>query len=1039
MSSMSSISGLASGLDWQGLISQMMAVERQPETLMDDQITTLQNQQSTWKQINTDLSALQTASEALSSSDDWNVYKTNATVSGDTTNPVSDLLSSAAGSNATQGTYKININNLATAQELGSRSYVSESDALNISGDIIINGKDLNIAATDSLEDIQYNINSLNAGVTASIYSVGNGQYSMSITSQNTGSGGIYLANGSANDVLTALGFTDNTTTVRNAITGGAQSTAFSSSTQSIQSLLGLKNAASDTVEIDGQSISINLASDSLGSIAKKINANTALQAAGVSASIVSSSNTGTPTYTLQIDGTQNFTDASNILQTLGVLKQGNSAVTGLTGGTGNTANGQAITGDTLLTDIDGYNTWTSGDKITIQGTDHNGNSIASSLTITSTSTMSDLLSAIETAYKGQVTASVNSSGAIVVEDNQSGTSKLTMTLTPTIGNGNSTLNFGTFTSSTLRERQITAGADAEITLNGADITSATNTINNAISGVTLNLLGADPNADITLNVSQDTSTIENNISNLVSAYNTVMTDINTQETYNSTSSTSGTTDSSADQPPLFADSTLQSIKQILTGVIFSGVSGVSNSSLNNLCLIGINADETGMLSVDSTTLNGYLSTNFNDVKNLFIAQGSSTNSALTYVSSGQNTQGGTYEVNITQAAQQATTTGSGFNGTLGSDVTLNLTDTNGNTAQIALSNGMSINSIVNAINSELSQQYQQIIVGANSYYSDASQTNAITANTTWNSVYDSTGATANLKNGDTISFSGTNRNGKTVSGSYTISDTSTGTVGNLLNAIDSAFGSGYDAYIDSQGRIAIEDTTAGNSRLSLTVTPTENLDFGSIGVNQNAGDGSQSGRYSMDITAINDGGQLEITSNAYSSSSGFTLNVTGDTGDSNGNGILGMTDGTYKGTDVAGQIRRTGSSTWETMTGNGQLLTGATGQDVAGLAIKYTGSTVPTGTLDFNFVNGVSQLFDQDLTAMTDPNTGYVATKQTSIQNQIGNINTQISDLEARIASDQEALTQEYVTMETLISQLNNQKTWLTDQIDSLNNNSSS
>jgi flagellar hook-associated protein 2 len=862
----------------------------------------------------------------------------------------------------------------------------------------------------------------------------------MSITSQNTGSGGIYLANGSANDVLTALGFTDNTTTVRNAITGGAQSTAFSSSTQSIQSLLGLTNAASDTVEIDGQSILVNLASDSLGSIAKKINANTALQAAGVSASIVSSSSNGTPTYTLQIDGTQNFTDASNILQTLGVLKQGNSAVIGLTGGTGNTANGQAITGDTLLTDIDGYNTWTSGDEITIQGTDHNGNSIASSdFTITSTSTMSDLLSAIDNAYGGQVTASVNSSGAIVVEDNQSGTSKLAMTLTPTIGNGNSTLNFGTFTSSTLRERQITAGTDAEITLNGSDITSATNTINNAISGVTLNLLGADPNADITLNVSQNTSSIEQSISTLVSAYNTVMTDINTQQTYNSTSSTSSTTASSANQPPLFADATLESIKQILTGVIFSGVSGVSNSSLNNLCLIGINADETGMLSVDSTTLNGYLSTNFNDVKNLFIAQGSSTNSALTYVSSGQNTQGGTYEVNITQAAQQATTTGSGFNGTLGSDVTLNLTDTNGNTAQIALSQGMSINSIVNAINSELSQQYQQIIVGANSYYSDASQTNAITANTTWNSVYDSTGATANLQNGDTISFSGTNRNGNTVSGSYTISDTSTGTVGDLLNAIDSAFGSGYDAYIDSQGRIAIEDTTAGNSQLSLSVTPTDNLDFGSIGVNQNTGDGSQSGRYSMDITAINDSGQLEITSNAYGSSSGFTLNVTGDTGDSNGNGILGMTDGTYKGTDVAGQIRKTGSSTWETMTGNGQLLTGATGQDVDGLAIKYTGSTVPTGTLDFNFVNGVGQLFDQDLTAMTDPNTGYVATQQTSIQNQIGNINTHISDLEARIAMDQEAMTQEYVNMETMISQLDNQKTWLTDQIDSLNNNSSS
>jgi flagellar hook-associated protein 2 len=1020
------LSGLSSGLDWQSMITQLVAIERQPEQLLTNQKTTLNNKYKEWGVINTKLSALQTSASSLAASDSFNLYTTSSSVTGTSTD-VSKLASFAVGSNASPGSYSLTINNLAQAQKLGSRSFSSLSDGLNISGDLVINGHTINIASTDSLTNIQNKINALNsgqnpAGVTASIITVASGQYQLTLTSQNTGKNGMILANGSSTDVLGMLGVADNSTSLRYAVTGGAQSSAFSSSTESIKGLLGLTTGSSGTVTIAGVGIAIDLSSNSLEDIKNTINGNLALQAAGVSASIVPKTSSGNTTYTLQINGTQTFVDSGNILQTLGVLKQGNSAVSGVIGGTQNTSGGSAITSDTLITSIDGYNTWTTGDKITIGGADHNGTAITSTdFTITSTSTVGDLLSAIQTAFGSQVSAYVNSNGAIVVEDNQTGASSLALSLTPS----NSDLDFGTFNTSSIRKREIVAGEDAQIILDGTTITRSTNQITDVISGTTINLLGEDAGATITLNITQDYSGIESKISDFVKKYNDLMTEINAQFTYTQDSSSSTTQET----PPLFADSTLQTIKGTIRNTILSGVSGV-DSSLDHLSLVGINLDKTGMLSVDSNKLEGYLKTNFSDVVNLFAAQGTSTNSNLTYVGSTNSTVAGAYQVEITQAATKAGTTGSGFSGTLSGDTSFTITDSSGRTALISLLSGSNISTIINTINSELSKEYQQILVGANRLYADAGQTSAISTSTTLDSIFDASGASANLANGDEITFSGTDRAGNAVSGSFTISDSSTQTVGNLLNTISEAYGSGYSVSIDAQGRITITDSTNGDSKLSLNIDTVKNLDFGTIDVDPTGADGSQSGRFAMGITAENVGGQLKLTRNDYGNYS-FTI----------ADGLsLGLTDGIYTGNDVAGRIKLSGSETWMTMVGSGQTLTGNADQDVEGLVINYTGTS--TGTFDFNFTKGVGDMLDKALDLMSDSVSGYVSKKQQSLQNQMSDIDNKIADMEERITRYQETLTSKFVAMETAISKLQSMQTWLTSQINSLynyNNNSSS
>ena len=101
-------------------------------------------------------------------------------------------------------------------------------------------------------------------------------------------------------------------------------------------------------------------------------------------------------------------------------------------------------------------------------------------------------------------------------------------------------------------------------------------------------------------------------INNFVTAYNQVMTDINTQNTY----SGSGTA------PPLLGDPSLDLLQSQLLNGITTSMSG--NGGLVNLQSIGIQLQEDGTLSVASSTsadsmdLNDALTNDFSAVQNLF-------------------------------------------------------------------------------------------------------------------------------------------------------------------------------------------------------------------------------------------------------------------------------------------------------------------------------------------------------------------------------------------------------------------------------------
>ena len=220
---------------------------------------------------------------------------------------------------------------------------------------------------------------------------------------------------------------------------------------------------------------------------------------------------------------------------------------------------------------------------------------------------------------------------------------------------GNGTLVAGQTFSVAATVPTVQQAANASITLGMGDgaltVQSDSNQVDNAVNGVTLNLVGADSTQPVSLTVANDTSSISTAINSFVQAYNSVIQDIDQQTAYNATSNTGG---------PLLGINDATNIVNELTQAVTNVVPGV-NSKLNSLAALGITSNQQGQLTVNSTqlsaVLNGQVSgVSLADVAHLFGEVGTSTNPDVHYITTGANTvaNGTPYQVNITQAATQA-------------------------------------------------------------------------------------------------------------------------------------------------------------------------------------------------------------------------------------------------------------------------------------------------------------------------------------------------------------------------------------------------
>lgn len=212
--------------------------------------------------------------------------------------------------------------------------------------------------------------------------------------------------------------------------------------------------------------------------------------------------------------------------------------------------------------------------------------------------TLSDLAAAINSAGAG-VTASVltDSTGSrlSLVSSTSGAAGQIDMSASSLTDSGT---NIG-FTTQ--------AGTDGSITVDGATLDVSSNTVTNAIPGVTLQLLAPSTGSPVQIEITNDNTDVETAVNNFVNAYNVVAKDLTTQTGK----------DASGNPEPLSGTTILSQLQSSLSGALFGGSASGSIKSLEQLG-ISVNSDGSGTLTLDSDTLDGVLNSNFSDVVGFF-------------------------------------------------------------------------------------------------------------------------------------------------------------------------------------------------------------------------------------------------------------------------------------------------------------------------------------------------------------------------------------------------------------------------------------
>ena len=232
-------------------------------------------------------------------------------------------------------------------------------------------------------------------------------------------------------------------------------------------------------------------------------------------------------------------------------------------------------------------------------GSTYSSFSQTSSVDITidsSNNTLAGVRDAINNAGAG-VNASILKNGddyQLLLVSEETGLSK-SMSITVSDSEGGDADDSGlsrlAFNSSGSQLTQYAAGANANFSINGLAVSSASNTVTDVIDGVTLNLLSATSSA-ITIDVKTDTDTIVADVQAFVDKYNAYASLFKDLTKYDATTGTAGA---------LQGDSTARSVMSQIRSELGKSVTGLTGS-YTSLADVGISIDKSGVMTFTQST-----------------------------------------------------------------------------------------------------------------------------------------------------------------------------------------------------------------------------------------------------------------------------------------------------------------------------------------------------------------------------------------------------------------------------------------------------
>jgi flagellar hook-associated protein 2 len=193
---------------------------------------------------------------------------------------------------------------------------------------------------------------------------------------------------------------------------------------------------------------------------------------------------------------------------------------------------------------------------------------------------------------------------------------------------------------------QVQAAQDAKLRIDGIDIAKSSNTITDAIEGVTLSLLKTNAGSPTTLNVSQDTAAVKTAVEAFVKSYNSINQTLSDLSSYNSAAKRGAI---------LQGDSAAFSVQRGIRAALTAMIGGDGFTSLSQ---IGVTLQKDGSLAVDAAKLQASMDAKFEQIGKLFTIGGTSTDSLITYDGATDKTIAGNYAVTVTQLATQGSLSG---------------------------------------------------------------------------------------------------------------------------------------------------------------------------------------------------------------------------------------------------------------------------------------------------------------------------------------------------------------------------------------------
>lgn len=191
--------GIGSGIDLNTMLTQLVAVERKPLEQMRSEASKLQTKVSSFGQIQSLVSRLQDAANKLKGTAGSGVWSQSVAKSSN-----DQVVAAVSGSSAAPGSYAVTVTSLASAQTAASATPFANASELMGAGTLTLElgswdagrtaftakpgttAATLTITAEDTLSTVRDKINSLGAGVTASLVTDANGTR-LALRSASTG------------------------------------------------------------------------------------------------------------------------------------------------------------------------------------------------------------------------------------------------------------------------------------------------------------------------------------------------------------------------------------------------------------------------------------------------------------------------------------------------------------------------------------------------------------------------------------------------------------------------------------------------------------------------------------------------------------------------------------------------------------------------------------------------------------------------------------------------------------------------------------